>query len=209
MVGISKCPVCNISFKWYRAKKDKPGIYCSKKCMNTMVKSWNSKGRFLWRLATAEEKLQRIRDRFEKFVIKQDGCWDWKGCTHGSGYVVMKFYDRKQKNGHIVSWILSNGTIPDGLFVLHKCDNKKCTNPEHLFLGTLKDNAIDREKKNRSNRPFGENHKNSKLTVDKVKEIKTKLAMGVTMKRLAEDFMMSQGALAAIKNNITWKNVIV
>jgi hypothetical protein len=209
MVGTSKCPVCGIVFKWRKSKDEKPATYCKKKCMNRMVHTWNLKGRFKWDTAPEDEKIKKLKERFEKYVVRQDGCWDWKGCLHKSGYAPMNFYNNKQKNAHIVSWILHNGDIPDSLLVLHKCDNHKCTNPEHLFLGTHKSNTQDMLNKKRNHPAFGETHTRAKLTTQQVREIKNKLAMGVTMKRLCDDYNMSKGAMYALKHGITWKHVII
>jgi len=85
-----------------------------------------------------------INDRFwEKVEIrKTDDCWEWTGALGGSGYghILM---DKKTIDAHRVSYVLANGEIPNGLEVLHCCNNKKCVNPNHLKLGTQRDNMID------------------------------------------------------------------
>lgn len=78
-----------------------------------------------------------------------DDCWNWKAkAKSGHGYGIFNLGDH-QSNAHRVSWMLSNGPIPDGLFVCHKCDNPRCCNPNHLFLGTPKDNTDDMNRKGR------------------------------------------------------------
>jgi len=179
------------------------------KCYATRLPIQNKENQWRWSNTTETEKFNRLRVRFEKYVVKQEGCWDWKGCIHRSGYAPMLFLNPgQQKNAHIVSWILHNGEVPKGLWVLHKCDNRKCTNPEHLFLGTAKDNTDDKDRKNRGNHAHGESHTHAILTVEKVKEIRKKLSMGITMKRLSEEYNISSGALYAIKKNTTWKHVV-
>jgi len=89
---------------------------------------------------------------FWKKVIKKDGCWEWAACTNESGYGIFHT-GKKTDRAHRVSWILTNGEIPSGLFVCHKCDNPPCTNPDHLFLGTNKDNVDDMIAKGRNSKP--------------------------------------------------------
>ena len=81
-------------------------------------------------------------------IAGPDDCWEWQASFHTTGYGQIK-YNRKKWKAHRISWILTNGEIPNTLCVLHKCDNPKCVNPNHLFLGTLKENTQDMLKKNR------------------------------------------------------------
>lgn len=98
-------------------------------------------------------------DRFWSKVNKTSNCWLWTGVTRGMGYgmVALRRVDGKQPRemAHRLSWQLANGPIPDGLLVLHRCDVPACVNPEHLFLGTTKDNAQDALRKGRL-RPRGQ-----------------------------------------------------
>src|SRR5947207_10424619 len=85
--------------------------------------------------------------RFWKFVKKSDSCWNWISSTW-RGYGIFKIGNKTQKT-HRVSWMIHYGPIPDGLFCLHHCDNRKCVRPDHLFLGTAKDNTHDAMNKGR------------------------------------------------------------
>ncbi len=213
MTGTSNCLICNKTFRWYKSKHENPGKYCSRKCQGKHTHLWHDKNRFKWKNATEEEKIKHLSSIFFKRIIKpsnENDCWSWKGRPHNGGYAVMVYgSDHKQIGAHRVSWMIHKGEIPKGLFILHKCDNPICTNPEHLFLGTTKDNVQDMHKKGRANPKRNEAHHNAKLTQEKVKKIKKLLDLGVTMSRISNDFKISYGSLAAIKKGITWKNVLL
>lgn len=78
-----------------------------------------------------------------------DACWEWAGARKGSQGYGEFGVNRMPATAHRVAWELTHGPIPDGLFVLHRCDNPPCCNPAHLFLGTHQDNMADRDAKGR------------------------------------------------------------
>ena len=88
-------------------------------------------------------------------VGSADTCWTWQGCRMPNGYGSLKARDggHTHRYAHRVAYELVNGLIPNGLMVLHHCDNPPCCNPAHLYLGTAKDNAQDRERRGRGRRP--------------------------------------------------------
>ena len=83
-----------------------------------------------------------VEIRFWKYIRKTDFCWEWIGYKDKNGYGRIS-KKRRFFSVHRISWELHNGKIPDGLCVLHSCDNPSCVNPDHLFLGSFQNNSND------------------------------------------------------------------
>jgi hypothetical protein len=118
-------------------------------------------------------------------------------------------YGRISCNGvrelaHRYSWRYYNGVIPDGANVLHHCDNPRCVRPDHLFLGTQKDNIKDRDKKGRQRSPQGEQHGCSKL---KEKDVAAIRATDGTLKEIAALFGICWQQVYHIKKRIHWRHI--
>lgn len=204
MQGTSKCHTCGLEFKWIRAKSQVIPRFCCKECFDKHPKPWAVE-RFKKFKEDPIFRKDNYKKRFEDLVIKKDGCWDWKGCEHHSGYLPFKTEDRKNDFAHRASWRIHNGEIPEGLIVCHKCDNKRCTNPHHLFLGTYRENTADMHDKKRG--CYGEENHKSKLTESQVKVIKNMLKIGVKGTRIAKEFEVTDGTIWFIAKGKTWKHI--
>jgi len=94
-------------------------------------------------------KPKSTEDNFNKHVNRNiDGCWIWTAALNEHGYGVASI-NRKSILAHRLSYMIKHGDIPDGMFVCHSCDVRPCVNPDHLFVGSARDNSIDMVKKNR------------------------------------------------------------
>lgn len=90
-------------------------------------------------------------ERFWSKVDRSGECWEWTAGLNQAGYGQFSMWPDRPERAHRFSWVLHNGPIPDDLCVLHACDNRKCVNPAHLFLGTRGDNIRDCFAKGRGN----------------------------------------------------------
>lgn len=126
---------------------------------------------------------------------KATGCWEWQGGTTTFGYGAVGF-GTKFYTTHRLAYQLCCGDIPDGLFVLHKCDNPKCCHPAHLYAGTPRDNMIDVAKRGR---------KKTKLTRDQVKEIRAACDAGKeSYPKIGKRFGVSGVMVRRIDKRLSW-----
>lgn len=105
---------------------------------------------------TTQRPRGSLSERFWAKVDKQDGCWEWMGAKAGTGYGSIQAGGRGSKSllAHRVSYSLSSGAIPEGLYILHSCDNRSCVNPAHLRAGTNQENIQEAYDKGRKISPF-------------------------------------------------------
>jgi hypothetical protein len=148
------------------------------------------------------EKIKDTKEFIKKRVFcNENGCWEWQGAKHKQGYGNVR-YSGKTWLAHRLSWKIFNGEIPVNAKVCHKCDVMSCCNPNHLFLGTQKDNVDDAIKKQRF-KP-GKLPRQLKLTWDQVQEIKKLNSEGITRKKLQEKFEVSRTCIAKILTAKSW-----
>ena len=145
----------------------------------------------------------KAEERFSKFSFECDnGCIEFTGARANS-YGVF-WYNNRNVYAHRFAWELHNGPIPKDLCVLHKCDNPTCVNPDHLFLGTDKDNVADATAKGRRAPQRGKLNHAAVLTEEKVRQIRTLLAVGTTHREIAEQFRISPGTVTDINCGRRW-----
>lgn len=158
--------------------------------------------------------INRHSEKFLRYINKTNDCWIWTKGKFDGGYGAFCIYKNNKKrriSAHRFSWLMYNGLIPDGLLVLHKCDNPPCVNPDHLFIGTTKDNMKDAKNKNRLKGPTlaaGEKNGHAKLTNKKVLEIRSKYKNNnITQKKLALQYSVGKTAIWNIVNKKRWVHI--
>lgn len=183
--------VCRQCGKTFKAKPCKGRIYCGRACY-------------------ALSKIVAPEIRFHAYVgpTTPEGCNLWTGNTNNRGYGMLNAMKTRgiQILAHRLAWELANGPVPDGMDVLHRCDNRSCVNAAHLFVGTAADNVADMIAKGRQK--LGEQCRQAKVTEKMVREIRTRYAQGtISQSQLAEEFGISQSAICMITKMQRWKHI--
>lgn len=142
---------------------------------------------------------QRIKWRSKR--NKKTGCVEWTAHRSPKGYALI-WWQTATWRVHRLVWTLRHGKIPDGLKVLHKCDNRACINLRHLFLGTDTDNMRDRDRKQRQAR--GERMHNAVLTAAKVRYLRR---VKITATALSRRWGISITAICKARAGDTWKHI--
>lgn len=137
-------------------------------------------------------------------INEHTGCWEWKGKLGHGGYAYVKTKG-KHHGAHRFSYMLRHGTIPKGMVVCHSCDNTKCVNPDHLFLGTQKDNLQDAARKERIS--CGERRPEAVLTEKAVREIRSLWLQGYKYQHLAERYGVRMEAIGKVIRGERWKHM--
>lgn len=146
-----------------------------------------------------------LEARFWAKVKKSDGCWEWTAMKRrGYGRIARDGKGSGMLTAHRLSWEFAHGTIPEGILVLHKCDNPSCVRPDHLFLGTYGDNAADRVAKGREGDRSGEKNGRAKLTSEQVAEIRQLHAEGKSYRDLASAYGVNYSHVGHIVNGDNW-----
>lgn len=190
-----------------------------------------------WRFDMSPQYTAKDVTRFWSKVDRSNGpdaCWSWLSSTFASGYGQFKIEPRNHRT-HRLAWEMTHGAIPDGLSVLHRCDNRRCCNPAHLWLGTHKENMADMQRKQRAasgdrngsrSRPErlvrgdahparntlgwsqGERNGGARLTVNQVYEIRARwVAGGVTLRMLSADYGVCRQTIFRAIHRKNWKHI--
>lgn len=151
----------------------------------------------------------RAEIRFhDKYIPEPNsGCWIWISSIHPpTGYGMIRWGENKNARAHRISWEINKGPIPVGLYVCHRCDNRICVNPDHLFVGTAKDNADDCISKGRNSR--GRMIYTAVLFPEQVLEIRRRYSAKLNSQReLAREYGVTRGNIKMILRRITWKHI--
>lgn len=133
-------------------------------------------------------------------------CWNWVKALTTNGYGVLTV-DKIQYRAHRLSYSVFIDEIPDGLEICHKCDNHRCCNPDHLFIGTHRENMADMVKKGRQRSIYGSEHCGSKITEADALQIRELSESGIPGYRIAELYNISKSNVSMIINRHTWKHI--
>lgn len=140
----------------------------------------------------------------------EDGCWEWTRITNGDGYGQLCVAGR-MVYAHRLAYQLGVGEIPEGMHILHSCDNPRCINPAHLSAGTRSENMKECSERGRAKIPKpikrGEENGASKLRDVDVRSIRRLLAKGLTQQSIADRFGVTQRAISDIKLGKKWGHV--
>lgn len=145
------------------------------------------------------------KEYFDSFINKDGECWNWTGEIKGGyGYFSINHINLPV---HRLMYEKYKGKITKGKCVCHSCDNTKCVNPDHLWLGSHSDNMKDMIQKERGNKSKGEAHYNSKINEQQVLEIKKQLSHGLSMRQIERNLKISYRIIQHIKHGTTWAHI--
>lgn len=157
---------------------------------------------------SSERSLRQFMARLDKDP-SGSGCWLWRGATHnGYGRLTRRVDGRSLSlKAHRFAYAVFTAPIPDGMSVLHRCDNPRCCNPAHLFLGTQRENVHDMETKGRARHPTGRAHGSAKLTDDDVLAILRLVKRGVRQNAVAAAYGVTPTCINAIVKGRSWRHL--
>lgn len=150
------------------------------------------------------------KEQWFSSLIKENpisGCHEWQGMKKGGyGYF---YINGREKAVHRMQYEKFKGEIPKGFNVCHSCDNPPCVNPDHLWIGTQKDNVHDMIAKKRDHKAFGTRSKNSKINTDQALQIKLLYSQGESIKTIHLKLNISYKIVQHICNGATWKHILL
>lgn len=149
-----------------------------------------------------------VEDRLKRNLKpNENGCLEWMGDRYKRGYGRIREGGSSHRSlyTHRVAWISANGEIPDGMYVCHKCDNRLCCNPDHLFLGTPADNSADMVAKGRSAR--GESAPGAFLTEADIRRIRQLRSEGLLYTQISDRTGVDHRYVGAICRRTAWRHV--
>lgn len=141
--------------------------------------------------------------------VAPSGCWEWTAGKNPQGYgkISITLFGKREQQAQRVAWIYKNGPIPNGRMICHHCDNPACINPDHLFVGTHKENSDDKVKKGRQWKPIGTLNPHTKINEDVVRTIRTLRGHGIAYKEVARISGSSENVVNHILNGRCWSHV--
>lgn len=155
-------------------------------------------------------QVELVSSRFESYVKRSDGCWEWIGKLMTTGYGRFSM-NGKHLSSSRVAYAFIYGPIPPGIYVCHKCDNPKCVRPDHLFAGTHADNMRDMAAKGRGRSGCvsmpGESNPQAVLTERDVYLIRSLVQKDVKQKVLADTFGVTFQTISDIARGKRWRHV--
>ena len=190
-----------------------PPEFCACGCGQRLKKA--SQPSHQSRFISGHNNRQPVESRFWLRVNRQkpEECWNWTAGAGSHGYGQLSV-NGSVRMAHRLSWEIAHGPIPNELHVLHKCDNRLCVNPAHLFLGTNLDNIKDmvakgRQAKGPDKKAYrGEANQRAVLTSEQVKEIRRRCANGENQDVLAKIYGVSQGHISNVYRRVAWKHIV-
>lgn len=175
----------------YQARERRKCSKCGKPIRRQSTQCWVC----CYSVPRGSTLMERFKARYK--VNEASQCWEWSGSRSRFGYGSF--------NGslaHRVAWELFHGPIPEGICVLHECDNPPCVNSSHLFLGTDADNAADKVQKGRH--LFGQKHYMAKLNEDQVRAIRADARSAIAIAR-SNEFPVGYSSICLIRKGRTWR----
>jgi len=150
-----------------------------------------------------------MRERFDSKWMPEPntGCWLWIAYAHANGYGQFNVTATQPRRAHRVAYELYVGPIPAGLCACHRCDTPLCVNPDHLFLGTHRDNVADKMAKGRGGDRRGEASGRARLTEAQVLQVMALCRGGATRASVAARFGVASGTIRSIVKGLTWSHV--